>query len=183
MSDLMVAAMIGSLRAASLNRRLYEHARTLAPDGMQIEEAPIRDLPLYDEDLRDGGSFPEPVAVLRRRLAAADALLIVSPEYNFSIPAPLKNAIDWCSRGDDQPFAGKAVAIMGASPGRLGTGRMQYHLRQVFVFVDAYPLNKPEVMVAGAASQFGEGETPDEATSSIVASQLEALAAWTRRLA
>lgn len=185
MEPLRVVALVGSLRAASLNRRLFEHVLTLVPEGMVVEEASIRGLPVFDDDLRAGDGedgFPDAVAVLRARVRSADAVLFVSPEYNYSIPAPLKNAIDWVSRAPAQPFADKAVAMLGASPGRSGTMRMQYHLRQVLVFVDAHPINKPEVMVSNAAAEFGEGATPNEATSALIRSQLEALGSWARRL-
>lgn len=185
MDQIRVAALIGSLRAASLNRSLFEHVLTLAPDGMVIEEASIRGLPVYDDDLRTSNEedgFPEAVCAVRQTVRDADAVLFISPEYNYSIPGPLKNAIDWVSRGPAPPFAGKPAAILGASPGRLGTARMQYHLRQVLVFLDAHPINKPEVMVSGATAQFGPGGQVEEGTSRLIAGQLEALAAWTRQL-
>lgn len=115
-------------------------------------------------------------------LRGADAILIVAPEYNYSLPAPLKNAIDWASRAPEQPFLGMPVAIMGASGGRLGTARMQYQLRQVLVAVDARVLNRPEVMVAGAREQFGDGVQPQELTTTLIVQLLEALGAWTRTI-
>jgi chromate reductase len=149
---------------------------------MAIEIADIRDLPLYDEDLRAQG-LPEPVQKLRERIAAADAILIVTPEYNYSIPGVLKNAIDWASRPPSQPFADKPLAIMGASGGPSGTMRAQYHLRQVAVFLDMHPLNKPEVFVRSAQERIdAEGKLTDEATRKVIAEQLVALATWTRRL-
>jgi chromate reductase len=127
--------------------------------------------------------FPEPVEEQRGRIAQADALLFATPEYNYSLPAALKNAIDWASRPPNQPLAGKPAAIMGASPGMLGTGRSQMHLRQVFVFVDVHPINKPEVLVARAHEKFdAEGRLTDEATRKHVRQLVEALVAWTRLL-
>jgi chromate reductase len=149
---------------------------------MAITEAPIADIPLYNEELMSGEAFPAPVEKLRGALRAADAILFVSPEYNYSIPGTLKNAIDWASRGKDQPFSGKPAAIMGASPGRLGSARMQYHLRQTLVFLDCHPLNKPEVMVTGAMRELGPDAVPSDATRAVISAQLDALAAWTNQL-
>src|SRR5690606_24717109 len=127
----------GSLRKESYNTALLRAAQSLLPANAGMETARIDDLPLYNDDLRKQG-FPPPAERLREQVRRADAVLIVSPEYNYSIPGVLKNAIDWISRPPDQPFAKKPVAIMGASPSQLGTGRMQYHLRQSFVFLNAF---------------------------------------------
>jgi len=115
--------------------------------------ADISAIPPYNEDVRAKG-FPPAVESLRRQIAAADALLFATPEYNFSMAGVLKNAIDWASRPPDQPFAGKPVAMMGASVGMLGTARAQYHLRQVCVYLDMHPINKPEVLIAAAHTKF-----------------------------
>jgi chromate reductase, NAD(P)H dehydrogenase (quinone) len=177
-----VLGISGSLRKASFNTATLRAARELAPDGMRIHMKTLEDIPVYNEDLRAQG-YPEPVQSLRDEIAGADALLIVTPEYNYSIPGVLKNAIDWASRPPDQPFDGKPIAIMGASPGRFGSARAQYHLRQCFVALNALVLNRPEVMVAGASALFDEsGRLTDEATRAHIAKQLEALASWTRRL-
>jgi len=147
----------------------------LAPEGMLITSASI-DLPLYNEDLREQGD-PAAVIKLKEQIAKADALLIVTPEYNYSVPGVLKNAIDWVSRPPDQPFNGKPVAIMGASPGKFGTARAQYHLRQTFVCLNAAVLNKPEVMVGGVMGIFDDnGQMTDQATRDHVVKQLMALA-------
>jgi chromate reductase len=180
-----VVALVGSLRAGSLNRRLYERAQELAPRGMTLTEASIADIPQFDDDViseRSEAGFPEPVRRLREQLRAADAVLFVSPEYNFSIPGVLKNAIDWASRGADQPFDGMPVAIMGAAGGMRGTSRMQYHLRQVCVFLNAHAINRPEVMVTDAPGQLGPGKQLEPMTAQLIGEQLEALADWTRRL-
>ncbi len=116
-----ILALVGSLRRGSYNRMLYEAAVELAPAGMTFTEADLRSLPLYDDDVRLEQDYPEPARRLRADIAAADGLLIVSPEYNHTVPGVLQNAIDWASRPPDQPFKGKPVAIMGASTGRLGT--------------------------------------------------------------
>jgi chromate reductase len=121
---------------------------------------------------------------LKRRLREADALLIVTPEYNYSVPGVLKNAIDWASRPyGDSAWAGKPAAIMGASVGTMGTARAQYHLRQIFVFLNVLPLNQPEVMIGNAATRFdAEGRLTDEATQKHIRQLLDNLVAWTRRL-
>lgn len=177
-----VLGVSGSLRKGSFNTALLRTARDLAPLGMTIEIANIRDIPPYDEDVRAQG-LPEPVRAFRERIAASNAILFVTPEFNFSVPGVLKNAIDWASRPPSQPFADKPAAIMGASGGMGGTARAQYHLRQIAVSVDMHVLNKPEVFVRAAASVFdAEGRLTDEATRKIVGEHLVALAAWTRRL-
>ncbi len=179
-----ILAIIGSLRRASYNRMLYENLRGLLPDGVAIDAADISAIPLYNEDMLVEHGHPEPVKRLREQIATADAVLFISPEYNFSMPGVLKNAIDWVSRPvAGQPFRDKPVAIMGATSGAIGTARMQYHLRQSMVFVEALVLNKPEVMVSFATERFDEkGTLVDEKTRAVVRAQLEALVAWTRRL-
>jgi len=170
-----ILGISGSLRKGSFNSALLREAQALAPDGMTVDTADISAIPLYNEDVREKG-YPTPVQTLREEIRAADAVLIVTPEYNYSIPGVLKNAIDWASRPPEQPFDGKIVGIMGASPGRLGTARAQYHLRQCFVFLNSMVLNKPEVMVAGAATVFKEGRLADDATRGFVEDMLKALA-------
>lgn len=124
-----------------------------SPGGMTIEVGEIRDLPLYDQDVFDAG-LPEPVKRLREQVGSADAILFVTPEYNYSIPGALKNAIDWLSRPPSTPLMGKPCAIMGASMRMFGTARAQYHLRQVCVFLDMKPVNKPEVFLGEAHKKF-----------------------------
>lgn len=179
---LRVVGIAGSLRAGSFNKAALRAAVELAPEGMTIEIAEIGDLPLYNDDVRTQG-YPPPVQRLRDQLTAADALLLVTPEYNYSVSGVLKNAIDWASRPPNQAFEGKPVAIMGASGGLLGTARAQYHLRQMLVFLNAYPVNKPEVMIGQAAQKFDDDlKLTDEPTRKFVAALLVSLAAWTRRL-
>lgn len=175
-------AISGSLRQGSYNTALLRAAMALAPAGLEVELADLRDIPIYDEDVR-GKGLPPAVQRFRDQLSAADAIIFATPEYNFSIPGVLKNAIDWASRPPDQPFAGKPVAIMGAAAGALGTARAQYHLRQILVFLDGHPLNKPEVFVGSAPSKFSpEGELTDGPTRDFVAQQMQALLTWARRL-
>ncbi len=178
-----VLALCGSLRRDSFNRAALRAAEVLAPDAdLAIEVGDIADVPPYDEDVYAKG-FPPSVERLRGQIRAADALLFVTPEYNYSLPGVLKNAIDWVSRPPDQPFAGKPAAIMGASPGMLGSARAQYHLRQTLVFLDVLPLNKPEVMIASAHERFdAAGELTHAPTRELIGKLLAALAAWTRRL-
>jgi chromate reductase len=179
---LRVVGIAGSLRAGSFNKAALRAAVELAPEGVTVEIAEIGDLPLYNDDVRTEG-YPPSVQRLRDQLAAADAILFVTPEYNYSVSGVLKNAIDWASRPPNQPFDGKPVAIMGASGGLLGTARAQYHLRQMLVFLNAYPVNKPEVMIGQAAQKFDENlNLTDEPTRKFVAALLTSLAAWTRRL-
>ncbi len=131
---LNVLGICGSLRRASYNGGLLRAAKALAPAGMSIAIGDISAIPLYNGDVEREG-FPKSVHDFRERIRAADALLIATPEYNYSVPGVLKNAIDWASRSPDQPLAGKPVAIMGATPGGFGTTRSQHHLRQVFIGV------------------------------------------------
>jgi chromate reductase len=171
-----VLGLSGSLREKSFNTALLRAAIALVPPGMTIATGSFAQFPLYNADIQAKG-FPKPVQVLAKQIRDADAVLIASPEYNYSIPGGLKNAIDWVSRVDNQPFSGKLVAIMGASPGRIGTARMQYHLRQSFVFLNGIVLNRPEIMVGNADAMFDEqGNLTDEATRKIVGDLLKALA-------
>ena len=177
-----ILAMVGSLRTGSYNRMLLQAALELKPKDMQIESAEIGDIPLYNEDVREKG-YPPSVQRLREQIRAADAILFITPEYNYAIPGVLKNAIDWASRPPEQPFNDKPAAIMGASISRLGTARAQYHLRQSCVYLNMYPLNQPEVMVAEAGKHFDEsGRFTDEAGRKLIAQQLTNLEAWVHRL-
>jgi chromate reductase len=173
----------GSLRQGSYNRALLRAAEELLPEGVTLETFDISPIPLYNDDVRLQGD-PESVRLFKERIAAADALLVVTPEYNFSIPGVLKNTIDWASRPpDSSPLRGKPVGVMGASTGLFGTVRAQAHLRQVFLFNDMHALSQPQVMVARAQEKFDEqGRLTDEATREHVRKLLEALAAWTVRL-
>lgn len=180
--SLRVVGISGSLRKGSYNTSLLRAAQQVAPKGMEIELVSIAELPLYDESLRESG-YPPEVLSLRTAIAAADAVLLVTPEYNYSISGVLKNALDWASRPPDPPFVDKPVSLMSASPGALGGSRAQYHLRQICVYLDAHVLNKPEVFVGGADKKFdARGELTDEPTREFVEKQLHALRDWTLRL-
>jgi chromate reductase len=177
-----VLGIAGSLRHGSTNRALLREAVALAPAGMTIVTHDIATIPPYNYDVQAAG-YPAEVSALREAIAAADGLLIVSPEYNYSIPGVLKNAIDWASRPPSQPCNDKPLAIMGVSSGNGGTMRMQYHLRQVAVFLNMHTLNKPEVFVNRSAEKFdAEGRLTDESTRKVVTDCLAAFADWIDRL-
>lgn len=178
MNKLDIVGLCGSLRSASLNRMAMRLAGDLMPEGMQFDVAEIREIPFFDGDVLAKG-MPAAVTALRERIRKADAVLIVTPEYNFSIPGVLKNALDWISRGDDQPFAFKPVAIITASPGPVGGARVQYDLRKVMLFMNAQVLAKPEVFIGGAAGKFDpDGQCTDEMTRKFVSDQMLALQKW-----
>jgi len=174
-----IVSICGSLRGGSYNRMLMQALPALAPPGMAIAEAPaFAAIPLYNADVQGSAGFPAEVTALAEAIRAADGVVFCTPEYNFSLPGGLKNAIDWVSRLPKQPFAGKPVAIQSASPGPLGGARVQYDLRRMMVFLDALSLNKPEIFVGGCASKFDEktGTLKDETTRGFVRQQLEAFA-------
>jgi chromate reductase, NAD(P)H dehydrogenase (quinone) len=181
-TPLSVLGFAGSLRKGSYNGAVLRAAVELAPPDVRIETFDLHGIPLYDGDVEAAG-LPEAVQRFRARIAAADALLIVTPEYNYSMAGVLKNAIDWASRPPDQPFRGKPVALAGASVGGFGTARAQYHLRQTCVYLDMVPLNKPEVFVSAAHQKVdAEGRLSDEPSRAAIRALLEALAVWARRL-
>jgi chromate reductase len=179
-----IISICGSLRKGSFNRMLMTLLPKLAPSGMSIEEAPsFADFPLYNADIQNSTGFPVAVNVLAEAVRAADGVIFCTPEYNFSIPGGLKNALDWVSRLQNQPFAGKPIAIQTASPGPVGGARVQYDLRKSLVFLDALTINKPEIFVANCASKFDDktGELKDEATRTLIKQQLEAFATFVER--
>jgi chromate reductase len=180
---LKVLGIAGSLRAGSFNRALLRAAQELAPPGMEVTAFDLAPIPLYNGDVEAKGD-PEPVAAWKAAIRQADALLFVTPEYNFGVPGVLKNAIDWASRPPrGSALQGKPAAIMGATPGMGGTGRAQMQLRQAFVFTQTYALLSPEVLVARAQEKFdAQGRLTDEKTRQFVGQLLQALADWTRRL-
>jgi chromate reductase, NAD(P)H dehydrogenase (quinone) len=180
---LNVVSICGSLRKGSYNRILMNALPALAPARMAVTEAPsFAEFPLYNADIQNGPGFPQPVLALGEALQSADGVIIVTPEYNFSLPGGLKNAIDWVSRLPNQPFAGKLVAIQSASPGAVGGARVQYDLRKMLVFLDAMTLNKPEIFVANCAQRLDEkAGITDETTKKFVAQQLEAFAQFIER--
>lgn len=174
-----VLGISGSLRRASTNTGLLRCVAQNLPEGVQFEMADISDVPLYNGDMEKPASVARVVA----QIAAADALVLACPEYNYSIAPALKNVLDWASREpDNAPLGGKPVAIMG-SGGGMGSGRAQYHLRQVCVYLDLHPLNRPEVFGRAFGGEFdADGNVTDEKLKHKIAEQMLALKAWTEKL-
>lgn len=177
-----ILGFAGSLRKDSYNKSLLRAALELLPEDAELEVFDLEGIPLYNQDLEDQPT--EKVKEFKAKIRAADAILIVTPEYNYSIPGVLKNAIDCASRPyGDNAFAHKPVAIMGASPGMIGTARAQYHLRQCFVFLSCFALNQPEVMVPFAQEKIDkDGTVTDLKTREKIRELIESLVSWTRRL-
>jgi len=173
----------GSLRRASYNRGLIRAAVEVAPAGTSVLPYDLADIPMFNADVETEGD-PPAVADFKRAIAAADALVIATPEYNHCVPGVLKNAVDWASRPPRTAvLAGKPVAIMGASTGRGATARAQAHLRDGLAYTNGFVLPLPEVLVAIAGEKFdGDGNLTDRATLAEVRDLLISLAAWTRRL-
>ena len=183
MNDLVkILGFAGSLRRGSYNKALLRAALELVPDDAELDTFDLDGIVPFNQDFeRDP---PEPVVQFKARIRAADALLIATPEYNYSIPGVLKNAIDWASRPfTDNAFDSKPIALMGASTGMLGTGRAQYDLRRSCVFLNMYPLNRPEVMVPYCEDKIDQaGRVTDGYTREKIRQLLQALVAWTQRL-
>ena len=180
MRPLKLLGISGSLRRQSTNSGLLRAALAELPEGVDMEIADLSDIPFYNADL---GDKPAGVSRVLAQIKAADALVLACPEYNYSLAPALKNILDWASREPENALlAGKAVAIMGAGGG-MGTSRAQYHLRQVCVFLDLHPLNKPEVFASAFAGAFdADGNLTDPKLIKLVADQLKALAAWSRKI-
>jgi len=175
---LNVISICGSLRKGSYNRMVMNALPGLAPEGMSIKEAPpFAEFPLYDADIEAQG-IPPAVQRLVEAVRAADGVIFNSPEYNYSIPGGLKNAIDWVSRVQNQPFARKPVAIQSAANGILGGGRMQYDLRRVMIFLDAVTLNKPEIFIPNCSQRIDANtrQITDQQSVGFIKQQLAAFA-------
>lgn len=179
---IVILGFAGSLRRDSYNKALLRAAVELLPKDARLEIFDLEGIPPFNQDLET--RMPEKVKGFKAKIRAADAILIATPEHNYSIPGVLKNAIDWASRPyGDNSFEDKPVAIMSASPGMLGGARAQYHLRQTFVFLNIHPINKPEVIVTFAPQKIDEkGRVTDEKTMQLIRELLENLVAWTKRL-
>ncbi|MBZ5495224.1 MAG: NAD(P)H-dependent oxidoreductase [Acidobacteriia bacterium] len=177
-----ILGIAGSLRRGSFNRAALRAAQALAPAGAELEVFELDGIPGFNQD--EEQHPPAKVAELKSRVRAAGAILLVTPEYNYSIPGVLKNAIDWASRPyGDNAWNGKPVAVMGASIGTMGTARAQYHLRQCFVFLNMHALNQPEVMITNAAERFdASGNLIDEKIKERIRELLNSLVTWTHRL-
>ncbi len=181
-NQVRILGIAGSLRRQSFNRAVLRASTELVPEGATIEIFELDGIPGFNQD--EEQKPPAKVTELKNRVRAADAVLFVTPEYNYSIPGVLKNAIDWASRPyGDSAWNGKPAAIMGASVGAIGTARAQYHLRQMMVFLNMYPINQPEVMIGNASERFdAEGNLTHEATKDFIRQLLQNLADWTRRI-
>jgi chromate reductase len=175
-----LVAFCGSLRKASFNRMALQVFAERVPAGTTVETIEIGDWPLYDADLQAQG-FPDKVQAAQKAMLAADGIVFASPEYNYSVSGVLKNAIDWLSRVTPQPFAGKPMAVFGASGGPLGTARAQYHLRQMMIFLDGRMINKPEVMIGAAQTKFVDGKFTDEVGAKLLTDLGAALALAVRQ--
>jgi chromate reductase len=176
-----ILGFAGSLRKDSFNKSLLNAAVEQAPDGMNIEKFDIKDIPLFNQDVEALG-IPDPVKIFRNKIQAADGLLIITPEYNYSIPGVLKNAIDWASRPPNPPLNGKPLAIMGATMSMGGTMKAQMHLRQVCVNTNTIPMNKPEILVSSAQNKFdASGKLTDDATRGQISKMLVSYKSWVER--
>ena len=183
MKPLHFVTLLGSLRRASYHGALALSLPRIAPEGVTISPlGSVGDIPRYDADVQAQG-FPTAVLEMGGAIKAADGVIIVTPEYNYSVPGALKNALDWLSRLPDTPMAGKPVVIQTGSPGLIGGARCQYHLRQILVFLASYVLNNPEVMVSQIAAKVSAdtGEFSDKAALDFVALQLKVFSTFARR--
>lgn len=183
--QLNILTICGSLRKGSYNRMVMNALPGLAPAGMSFKEAPpFTGFPLFNADDMNATGFPAPVNAMADAIRAADGVIFNTPEYNYSLPGALKNAIDWVSRLKDQPFANKPIAIQSASPGPLGGGRVQYHLRTMLVFLNSLVFNTPEVFVGGCMQKIDDktGAITDETTRKFITQQLEGFAKFIARV-
>jgi chromate reductase len=181
-TPIAILGIAGSLRQASYNRAALRAAERLVPEGARLDVFDLAGIPPFNQD--DEKNPPARVVELKRSIRAADTILLVTPEYNYSIPGVLKNAIDWASRPyGDNSWDGKPVAVMGASAGNLGTARAQYHLRQVLMALNMRAVNRPEVLISGVAERFDEqGNLKDENTRKHIRNLLESLVEWAQQL-
>lgn len=178
-----ILGFAGSLRKGSFNKMLLKAAVEVVPEEVALEVFDLEGIPPFNQDLEKEPH--EKVREFKTKIKAADGILIVTPEYNYSVPGVLKNALDAASRPyGTNPFEGKPVAIMGASIGMLGTARAQYHLRQTLVFLNSFVLNRPEIMVTFAEQKFdASGTLTDQRTRDLIKELLTELAKWTKKLA
>src|SRR5882724_2597450 len=181
-TPIRILGIAGSLRRGSYNRAALRAATELVPEGAILEAFELDGIPVFNQD--EEQNPPAMVTEFKRRIREADAILFVTPEYNYSVSGVLKNAIDWASRPyGDSAWNGKPAAIMGASIGQFGTARAQYHLRQILVYLNMFPINQPEVMIGNAAARFDkEGNLTDETTKDFIRQLLQNLVEWTRRI-
>jgi chromate reductase len=180
--EVKILGIAGSLRRQSYNRAALQAAVQLAPFGITLSTFALDGIPSFNQDHEQ--EPPPVVQEFKTAILQADAILIVTPEYNYSVPGVLKNAIDWASRPyGSSAWDKKPVGVMGASIGMLGTARAQYHLRQMFVFLNMFPLNQPEVMIANAGEKFNaDGQLKDAKTAHKILELVETLADWAKLL-
>lgn len=176
-----VLGICGSLRQKSYNMIALRTAGELMPPGLKLRITSIAELPIYNFDVQEKG-FPAPATKLREEILAADALLFASPEYNWSVGAPLKNAIDWMSRFQPQPFNNKPAALFSATGGPVGGARGQYDLRRILSGLGVHWLMKPEVFIGMSASKFADGKLTDETTRKFLTDQMVAFEDWIKRM-
>jgi len=181
-TPIKVLALSGSLRKGSYNTMLLHAAKELAPEGMSINIYDLAPIPMYNDDVRLGPGYPPVVQDFRTAIAAHDAILFASPEYNYSISGVLKNAIDWASRAPNMPFDGKTGAVFGASGGVLGTARSQRDLRWIMSGLNVYMVNLPHVYVGSAAQKFADGKLTDQGARDFIKQLLENLRDLTLKL-
>jgi len=181
-TPIRILGIAGSLRRDSYNRATLRAAIELAPEDASIDIFELDGIPGFNQD--EEQNPPANVVELKRRIREADAILFVTPEYNYSVPGVLKNAIDWASRPyGDSAWNGKPAAIMGASVGTIGTARAQYHLRQMMVFLNMFPVNQPEVMIGNASEKFdAQGNLTNDVAKQFIRQLLQNLVDWTRRI-
>jgi len=180
MSDtIKIVGMVGSLRRGSLNRVLLETAQAVAPEGMDVTIVPLNEVPMYNQDLEQEEGFSPAVVAMREAIAAADGLILVTPEYNGSISGVLKNAIDWASRGG--LLGKKPVVTMGGSPGALGATKAQEHLRQICLHLGMYVLPRPTIAVPRFGDKIQDGVLTDDVTRGFIAKQMVAFHEWVGR--
>ena len=173
-----IVGIIGSLRKDSIHKQIFAEYKTMTADLFELEMGSFAGLAVYDGE---DGDNPI-VAKLQQQILDADGVIFFTPEYNYSLPGGLKNAIDWLSRCDPQPFFDKPAAIIGASPGNIGTARMQYHLRQIGVFLNLHFMNKPEAMIGQAFSKINDGKITDQSTRDFLRRQAEAFASFVSKI-
>jgi len=179
--EIKVLGVCGSLRKASLSMAALRACKDMMPAGMSLQIANIGDIPMYNQDVFDAG-IPASAKRFFDEVAAADGVLIATPEYNFSLPAVLKNAIDWVSKMPNQPFNNKPIAVFSASQGPLGGARVQYDVRRILVQLWAYPLPRPEVFIGNAPAKFADGKLADETTRKFLTELLSGFKDWIVRM-
>jgi chromate reductase len=179
MEKYKIIGICGSLREQSYNKSILEYIAANSPDSMEIQIESISDFPLFNEDIEKEG-FPLKVQDIREKIRNADGLIIITPEYNSSVPGVLKNAVDWISRKDENgyPFSKKPIMIAGATTGLTGTSRSQKELRAVLHNINTFPMNKPELFISQADKKIFNGKLVDEKTKEVIGKMLNSFSRW-----